>query len=97
MIEPGKWQTREYRLSENAVADNFVCLIGDTKKVHMVFLAAYMVVLLVAVGLGLVDVVVAPSLHIGVGNYIMSLVPKDLITNHIPHFHINHMFRTTHL
>lgn len=71
MIEPGKWQTREYRLSENAVADNFVCLIGDTKKVHMVFLAAYMVVLLVAVGLGLVDVVVAPSLHIGVGNYIM--------------------------
>ena len=59
MIEPGKWQTREYRLSENAVADNFVCLIGDTKKVHMVFLAAYMVVLLVAVGLGLVDVVVA--------------------------------------
>lgn len=37
----------------------------------MVFLAAYMVVLLVAVGLGLVDVVVAPSLHIGVGNYIM--------------------------
>lgn len=33
---------------------------------HMVFLAAYMVVLLVAVGLCLVDVVVAPSTHIGV-------------------------------
>jgi len=41
----------------------------------MVFLAAYMVVLLVAVGLGLVDVVVAPSLHIGVGNNIIKIYP----------------------
>jgi len=39
----------------------------------MVFLAAYKVVVLVAVGLGLVDVVVAPSLHIRGRDYIIKV------------------------
>jgi len=51
----------------------FVCRLGYTKKVHMVFLAAYKVVVLVAVGLGLVDVVVAPSLHIRGRDYIIKV------------------------